>query len=246
MKIQNPPFRVALSCAALMFFTPAVSLLAQSNRIPLDTLVLNGSATLIRNRIQLTHTYAEAGSAFVATPYTLSPTDSFEVVFLYNALTTFEQTKPADGLAFIAQNTTMGAYYLGLNGSGLGFFTLTSVPAIAATFDYYPNSITGSPALTAAIAVPIGEDLAQVVPEPPVFQQGHDGGVRAVWVDYDNTTKVFSVYYAASKEKPATPILSTTLAQDLSSQFGGLVYFGFSGGTGDFDSIQSIDRKSVV
>ena len=111
MNIRNScHLRPALS-SMLFFFSISLSLLAQSNGIPLNSLVLNGSATLMSNRIQLTDTFSQAGSAFVATPYTLGPNDSFEVTFLYNALET--GSGPGDGLAFIAQNTAMGPNFPG-------------------------------------------------------------------------------------------------------------------------------------
>ena len=110
--------------------------------VALKTLALNGNATLVGgNYIQLRSITSQAGSAFTPTPYTLGPNRSFGMAFIY----AIAQGTPADGFAFVAQNTPFGPNYLGLGGSGLGSFTLDPGPAIAATFDYYSNAYTGSP-----------------------------------------------------------------------------------------------------
>jgi hypothetical protein len=217
----------------------------QAQSIPLNTLTLNGSAALTGDSILLTESLVQAGSAFLPTPYTLGANTSFEVFFVYDAKDPIKGS-PGDGLAFVAQNTAMGAKYLGLDGAGLGFFTLTATPAIAATFDYYSNAYTGSSANAIAIAQPLGIDLATYYPELPVYQGGGTAGLRYVWVDYSNAQKEMAIYYSGTPSKPAKPIVSTVLAQDLASQFGGQAYFGFTGGTGDADAVQGISYVSVA
>jgi hypothetical protein len=185
----------------------------------------------------------QAGSAFVPTPYVFGPADSFVVFFAYHALTNTEP--PADGLAFVVQNTTSGPSFLGLAGSGLGFFTESELPAIGVTFDYYANGYTGSPAGTLAIAATAGADLAQTVPSLSVFGGTGAAGIRYVWVVYSNATNLMKVYYSNTTTRPAAPTLEMTLPQDLSSLCGGQIYLGFSAGTGEFVSVQSIDYLAV-
>ncbi len=128
--------------------------------VALKTLALNGNATLVGgNYIQLRSITSQAGSAFTPTPYTLGPNRSFGMAFIY----AIAQGTPADGFAFVAQNTPFGPNYLGLGGSGLGSFTLDPGPAIAATFDYYSNAYTGSPANTVAIAEPRAQPLVSTL-----------------------------------------------------------------------------------
>ncbi len=221
----------------------AIPALGQSS-IPLNTLTLNGSATLVSgNYIQLTSVGSEAGSAFIPTPYALGPSSSFEVAFIYNAYTPVGGT-PADGLAFVAQNTTMGASFLGLGGSGLGFITQTDIPAIGVTFDFYANAYTGTLPNAAAITLPVGEYLVATYPNPPIIAPRGDSH-RYVWVEYNNPMKALIVYYSTTSTKPATPILTKILATDLSSEFGGQVYFGFTGGTGASYVQQSITAMAV-
>jgi hypothetical protein len=218
--------------------------IAASHAVPLDTLQLNGTAVLASSgHITLTTDLNQAGSAFIPTPYAFGPTGAFGVFFAYRARPS--TTSPADGLAFVVQNTESGPAFLGFSGSGLGFFTETTVPAIGVTVDYFANAITGSAPGTLAIAAPAGIELAQTVPTPPVFGGQGVGGIRYVWVDYGNAANLMRVYYSSTPARPTTPTLQMTLPQDLSSLCGGQIYLGFSGGTGELDSIQSLERLAV-
>jgi hypothetical protein len=127
--------------------------MASAHTIPLDTLQLNGTAAVnTAGHITLTTHLYSAGSAFVPAPYTFGPSTT---------------SQPADGLAFIVQNTGAGPAYLGFNGSGLGFFG---------------NGITGSSPGTLAIAAPVGLELAQTIPSLAVFGGSGPAGPRYVWV----------------------------------------------------------------
>jgi len=55
---------------------------------------------------------------------------------------------------------------------------------------------------------------------------------RYVWVAYQNPTQVMKVYYSASPTPSGSPLLEMILPQDLSTVFGGQVYFGITAGTG--------------
>jgi hypothetical protein len=213
--------------------------------VPLSTLQLNGTAVLNGlGHINFTTNLNQAGSAFIPAPYTFGPTDEFGVFFVYQANPS-TTSPPADGLAFIVQNTSSGPAYLGELGSGMGFFTGTTVPAIGVTFDYYGNAITGTPPGTLAIAQPAGVELAQTIPSLPVFGGGGAAGLRYVWIAYSNATNLMQVFYSNTPTRPATPTLELTLPQDISSLCGGQIYLGFSAGTGSLDSIQSIGYVSV-
>jgi hypothetical protein len=204
--------------------------------IPLSSLKLNGRAYLLSDGyVRLTRNSNQASSAFVPTPFSLGPNDSFAALFVYQSQQELGQCV-ADGLAFVAQNTPAGPSYLGESGSGLGFFTGTVSPAIGVTFDYYPNQKTGTPANAAAIATPDGVDLVWTTPTPPALTG--PGAFRYVWVTYRNTSRIMKVFYSAALVPPATALLETTLPADLSSLFGGQVYFGVTAGTGSCYSRQ--------
>jgi hypothetical protein len=223
-----------LTCFPLLL--AALCAAADPGPVPLNSLQLNGRAYLLNDGyIRLTRNSSEASSAFVPAPFTLGPNDSFGAFFVYRSQQELGQCV-ADGLAFVAQNTSAGPAYLGSDGSGLGFFTGTASPAIGVTFDYYPNQITGTPANAAAIATPAGVDLLWTPPVPPALS-GPDEA-RYVWVSYHNPTKVIKVFYSATPAAPSLPLLEMTLPVDLSTLFGGQAYFGVTAGTGSCYSQQ--------
>ncbi len=214
------------------------------NAVALSAFRSNGSAQIAgASPVTLTNSFYQAGSMFLPTAYKLGPKDSFEAFFTYQAQPSAGGLA-ADGLALVMQNVGLNAAdYLGLSGSGLGFFTLTPIPAIGVTFDFFVNAITGSPAGTMAISTPVGVNLAQVIPNLPVFPG--TGAYRAVWIQYNGAQRTLQVYYAGSNTPPANPILTTVLPTDLSTLLGGEMYLGITGGTGEFDAIQQVTSFAV-
>ncbi|MGC9946547.1 MAG: hypothetical protein ABSF64_09290 [Bryobacteraceae bacterium] len=244
MNFPTPP-KIFVTLPLLLAGVLSLPAVAPADEFPLNKLQRNGSAILNNfGHITLTTNLNEAGSAFIFKPYQFGPTGKFFVSFVYHAQP-YSTSPPADGLALIVENTGSGPAYIGLAGSGLGFFTQTAIPAIAVTLDYYSNEITGSPAGTLAIASPAGVDLAQIIPAIPVFGGSGNAGMRYVWVAYSNATNVMAIYYSDTSTRPATPTLEMTLPQDISSLCDGQIYLGFSGGTGALDSIQSLDFLGV-
>jgi len=216
---------------------------ASPSAVPLNSMKLNGWAGLLSDGyIKLTRDSSQAASAFARTPFPLGPQDSFAAFFAYRSEQELGQCV-ADGIAFVAQNTPAGSSYLGSDGSGLGFFTGRVSPAIAATFDYYANQITGTPANAAAIAEPNGVDLVWTTATPAALS-GPDAE-RYVWVTYENTSKIMKVFYSATATPPDAALLETVLPVDLSSLFGGQVYFGVTAGTGSCYSGQYLLHFAV-
>ena len=224
-------FVFSLLCAAVASLPACYAAEHMAGGVPLNTLQLNGSARYVSNTgfINLTRNSSQAASAFVPTPYTFGPMDEFEATFVFDAAMELG-TPPADGLTFVAQNTTSGASFVGEDGSGLGYFSSSELPAVAATFDYISNQITGTPANTVGIAYTQGYDLAQAVTTFDLA--GSRTSLRYVWVAYDNATRNMNVYVSETSTKPATPTVSTVLNKDLSKFLGGSAYFGFTAGTG--------------
>lgn len=235
---------VWLTAAFAAYLSMASAAERLAGGIPLSSLQLNGRAHYISNtqQILLTYDISEASSAFVPTAFTLGPNDSFSAEFVFDAAIEFTPP-PADGLAFVAENTGAGPSYLGENGSGLGFFLGAPAPAIAATFDYYQNTITGTPPNVVAIALPQGIDLATAM---PAFQlAGTKSDYRYAWVKYDNRSKVFAIFVSDTSAIPATPLVSTRLQTDLSTLFGGTVYFGITAGSGLDYAYQTLEYFNV-
>ncbi len=209
------------------------------SEISLTDFVLNGNAELSGN-IVLTQFTGQVGSAFLPKPIPFGPTDSFTAFFTMESGPGDTIPIVGDGMAFVMENTPAGPAYIGEGGSGLGFFTQTVTPALAVTFDYYSNQITGTPSNSMAISQPVGTNLVVTQPFDPIYS-----GERFVWVTYNNNTKVMNVYYNRVYQFPSTPTLTTTLPQDLSSLLGGQIYFGFTGGTGGYAVTQSVNYSSI-
>ncbi len=232
-KVLNATFSGAVCCLLLMVphCHAASSTLprVQLTDFQLNTMpnILNSVTGFYAGAIQLTYFEDSAGSAFLARPVLLGPTSSFSVEFKYEGAEGVTGSNIGDGFAFVVENTTAGAGYLGEDGSGLGFFTQTVSPALGVTFDYTFNGITGSAPGTIAIATPNGSDLVEAVPT-----EGLTGAARYVWIDYQNSSKVMEVFFSTTDVKPATPTLTTSLPQDLSTLLAGQMYVGFTGGTG--------------
>lgn len=218
---------------------------AFAETIALDTLTLNGSAIISASILQLTNTTSQTGSAFTPAPYTLGPADRFEVFFAYQ-MTHTERSPIGDGFVFIAQNTPMGPNYLAEAGPGLGFFTQTKTPALGVAFYSTRDPLSLGEPGEVDIVHPNFKTLAGDTPTPSIItSRVGAAALRYVWVDYDNSTKLIAVYYSATSEKPANPIEYST-GVDLSTAFGGQVYFGFSAGTDATNSsLQSIDYLKI-
>ncbi len=239
------PIGPSLCLSLILSSTTALYGASVATQIPLNSFQLNGSAHLTgANSITLTNEYYQAASAFVPTPFPFPAGASFLACFYYEAQTP-EPDIPADGLAFVVENLGPDSpAYLGLSGSGMGFFTLSYYPAIAVTLDYFPNAITGSPAGTIAVATTEGVDLVQTVPNLPVLPGA--GLLRGVWIEYNDTTQRLNVYYGSTTFQPGMPTLSTVLPTGLSTMLGGQVYFGITAGTGANYSIQQLKYFSVA
>jgi Legume lectin domain len=91
--------------------------------------------------------------------------------------------------------------------------------------------------------MPDGVDLRWTTPTPPALSG--PGASRFVWVTYQNTSRVMKVFYSATSTPPASPLLETILPTDLSSLFGGQVYFGVTAGTGSCYSKQYLVQPSL-
>ena len=236
--------RLRIIAAVLIFSGSCLFGAPVPNSLPLSSFRLNGSARLTSPTvITLTSGSYQAASAFLPSPYTLGPGDNFSAFFAYQAQPP-AVGPPADGIAFVVQNLgPNSAQYLGLSGSGLGFFTLTSIPAIAVTFDYYVNAITGTAPGTLSISTPAGVNLSQAVPSLATFPGS--SFYRAVWIQYNGAQRTLQVFYGSTPVKPATPSLSTVLPVDLATLLAGQIYFGITAGTGALYSSQELNYFAV-
>ena len=179
------------------------------NGFTLDSLMLNGSATVTNGVLQLTGNQASrAGSAYYPTQV---PTSSFTTDLAFQLLDPL-----ADGITFTIQDN--GPNAIGSVGDGLGYQGIAK--SIALKFDQGTNStgiyINGAAPTTPSTSLAgSGIDL-------------HSGHTFALHLGYDGTTESIRLTDTISK---AVWIMNAT--EDIPNIVGGKVaYFGFTAGTG--------------
>jgi len=114
----------------------------------------------------------------------------------------------ADGMAFVMHNNAAGANAIGVAGGGIGYQGITN--SVVVEFDTYQNGDFGD--LTANhIAITRGGDPnhnsannsifpAQVSPSVNM----KSGSPVFLWIDWNHTTKVLTVYISTTTTKPAS------------------------------------------
>jgi hypothetical protein len=188
-------------------------------------LALNGTASVVGTRLQLTdNVAAQAGSAYYATPLNIR---QFTTDFLFQ-LTSAE----ADGFTFVIQRSGAGA--LGNNGGDLGYAPNIS-NSVAVKFDLYDNGGEG-PSSTGlykngADPIPASIDLSSHGIDL------HSGDTFRAHLDYDGANLALTITDVNAPSKT----FSTKFAVDIPGTVGGTTAFvGFTGGTGGGTAKQQI------
>ncbi len=209
----------------------------------LDQVQVNGDANKDTPLLQLTSdSPSKAGSAFLPTPYTLTPNSVFHTHFtLQIGGANLDSEQGSDGLAFVIQNDPSGGLALGNAGEGLGFgFNDTAgnpvnaiSPSVAIEFDTHQNSFplrnSNDPDGNHVALIINGEVNNHLAYDTPNFSL-NDGLPKYVWIDYVGVSKRLDVYLSTIETKPTAPAISTML--DLAALVGNKAYFGFTSGTG--------------
>lgn len=190
---------------------------------------LNGSAAIVNNSIRLTpNEQYTAGSAFLASPFTLGSNFVFNAYFNFTMGAGGRSGRHADGFVFALQTVSSKA---GGTGGNLGFGGI--VPSFGVEFDTFKNDGNYDPDNNHVAFVTNGSvqhDPAAPASATPVLSLS-DGSTYHVWVDYDGTTMEVRIN-TANDRGTATLLLSRAinLKNIFSSQD---VYFGFTGATGN-------------
>ncbi len=192
---------------------------------------LNGGATIQNNVLTLTDGQpgGEARSAFFNFPMYCQ---AFRVSFTYQSSQGTTATR-ADGITFCLQNTAAGTGAVGTGGGSLGYTGITNSLAIAIDqfnaqgYEYVTN----------------GQDpatLGQYVETAPAVDptNGHPINVS---IDYQTNVISLSLTDAVTL---ATFV--TNFAVGPAPITGGAAFVGFTGGSGDLDSVQTISNFSFV
>jgi hypothetical protein len=187
-------------------------------------LALNGVASVVNSRLQLTDGGAnEASSAYYGTPLNIQ---RFATDFLFQA-----SNAQADGFTFVIQRA--GASALGVNGGSLGYASIGN--SVAVKFDLFDNGGEGPSSTGLYIN---GTD--PTLPSVDIFSHGIDlrnGDIFKAQLVYDGSNLALTI---TDTNNPAATF-STNFAVDIPGTIGGATAFvGFTGGTGGATAIQQI------
>lgn len=210
---------------------------AQTDFSDVSAWQLNGTAAQSGNRLALTTTTSQSGTAFLQQGINLNNDVSFSAFF------TFEISNPsgsvdndgqvgADGLAFVVQTNSNN---VGTSGGGIGYQGIQN--SVTVEFDTWDNGSwddnNGN-----HVGINIGGNIDSVVQqaESTLF---NTGGIWSVWVDYNGVTDLLEVFWSDTGTRSQTAGLSYTV--DLTSELGGApAFFGFTSGTGSAGGLHEI------
>jgi Legume lectin domain len=203
-------------------------------------LSLNGTAAQVGNVLHVVpNTPSLAGDAFNTSAVPLDGLTAFHTMFEFNVTT--DTGNPTDGFSFILQNDGAGAGALGGGGQGSGYVNLS--PSVAVLFRGRAPSFIG-------VILNGVDPLPGIPPIPPEFAQFNEGDFynqnEFAWIDYDPVAQALNVYLSTTPDRPASPVLTSTV--DLFGTVGSQAFVGFGAGTGGAsgdNDILSWDFQSV-
>ncbi len=182
---------------------------------------LNGTTSQSGTVLRLTSAVGnQAGSAFYTTPVPVGADTSFSTHFQYK----IHSGNGADGLVFMLQNSGAGINALGAPGGGLGYSGIA--PSLAVVVRTYTSN---------RVEICLN-GCGTVAAYPPPYSLR--GSSQHIWIDYNGTTNVMSVFVAQTNTKPASAVM--TYNYNLTN-LGAQAYMGFSAGTGAVVDIHDIE-----
>jgi len=196
----------------------------------LTTWTYNGNAfEALNSVIRLTDSgvLAEASSAFVTAPIALTAATPLHAYFRFQMGPT---PTGGDGVAFVLQNSPLGAAALGGTSVKMGYSAIT--PSVEIVFGTFKNTAGTAPANNVSVVLN-GSTTANVATasSATVGFTMAGAGVLSGWVDYNPTGTVLSIYVATTAMKPKTPTLTYT-GTNLFGALGTQAYVGFTSATG--------------
>jgi hypothetical protein len=198
---------------------------------------LNGAAVAADGVLRLTPAVLDAaGSAFYATPLSLTAEGSFASRFDFRVHGTADG---GDGLTFMLQGS--GVDSLGAAGNGLGYEGIGA--SLAVEIDNHRKWNGTDPDGNHLAVLTQGDVSAHLLTYTPAFDL-EDGATHTLWVEYDGASERLVVYLSQTPGvKPASPVLSVTV--DLPALLGPAAYVGFSAGTGGRANNHDIENWSL-
>lgn len=235
----------ALCFSALVLATPARAAnptFSYPDFSSIAGLRLNGTALQVNSLLRLTPSEPNRiGTVFSTTP--IDTQQSFQTSFTI-ALHDGTEPKPADGMAFVVQNSPLGAGAISPSiGGSLGYNGIS--PSVAVEFDPYYNfeaadpprphisinpGTTGSHVACAVEGTPEGPCTATL--PFPLY-----GAPLHVWLDYEPTTQNLRVFVDPTTTKPAAPLLEKAVPI---GALGNSAFLGFTASTGGASAVQEV------
>jgi hypothetical protein len=184
----------------------------------------------------------QGGAAFITDPFVVDDKTSWTASFGFNVIGS------GDGFNFVVQNDSRGVDALGGGGhlhgysSDVGDIRDPISPSFAIEFDKYQNvGQLGNTFLLDPNANHIGLNLNGNANSESTATPGftiNDGQTHSAWIEYDGVNDLLEVFLGSTNSKPASSILSVSLAMfDIT---GDNAYFGFTGSNGGLTSTQDI------
>ncbi|MEE4118154.1 MAG: L-type lectin-domain containing protein [Paracoccaceae bacterium] len=215
---------------------------ALASAVDLDTLALNGSAQVSGGELVLTpDATSQAGSAFIPTPFALTPQTRFSASFAFRI-----GPAGADGLVFMVQNDLAGASARGGAGGNMGYGNFPGAgigPSIAVEFDTFDNGASLGDPNGNHMGIDTNGNVVSVATAIPSFSL-EAGVTRYAFVDYDGATLTAIVNDTNATTGPNATAISAPF--DLDGELGSQGFFGFSAATGALTSRHTVESLHLT
>ena len=203
---------------------------------------LNGSTLhdSVNNRLQLTQTTSQGGSAFLTDSVSLNSNYSFSAYFQFEISNPSgasdngsggDGAQGADGLVFVVQTNSSN---VGGVGGGIGYQGISN--SVGIEFDTWYNVGNDNDGNHVGINTNGSVNSIVRMNESDLF---NTGGIWSAWVDYNGSDDLLEVRWSDIDDRNSASVLSTSV--DLAAVLNSTdAYFGFTSGTGAAGGLHEI------
>jgi hypothetical protein len=240
-------FAITTALLAASMCSQAGLISAQTDFSNVSNWTLNGNTVQQNNRLALTQTVNQGGSAFLTNAVNLQNNLSFSAFFTFEMSNPSGQTDTdgqvgADGLAFVVQTQTNS---VGGTGGFLGYGGPNGIQnSLAVEFDTWDNEnlMSNGNQVDSGngnhVGINTNADMFSIAQanEATLF---NIGGIWSAWIDYNGVTDLLEVRWSNNGQRSQQAGLSATV--DLVNALGSnLAFFGFTSGTGSGGGLHEI------
>lgn len=229
---------IGMALTLLSCVSQATIISSQSDFSDITDWTINGDAQVNANdRLALTQTTSQSGSAFLTNSVSLLNDSSFSSFFEFEISNPSGSTdsadgqQGADGLTFVVQTNTAN---VGTFGGGIGYQNIAN--SVGIEFDTWEN--VGDLGNGNHVGINTGGNIVSIAQanEASLF---NTGGIWSVWVDYDGLNDLLEVRWSDNGVRSTAAGLAATV--DLASELGtNDAFFGFTSGTGSAGGLHEI------